>query len=871
MNLIQSNAEMMSVASLFDKQSRGTKQRPSASASVETATGVQRELRFGENEERTPEEATTRGNLSGCLPEPRESATEPSPEAASEVDEPFVLACETTLSDGSAGHVRHFAVALDGLVRPRDAEEQKRALRAANAWHRDLLGFLSRWPSSTEFRLRYQTTPAQDWDAPRKEKRQLSASLIVTTEERTAQAAGARARQIVQELQNFLRSQRTAAGPTYDFRPVTSEEALHQRLVPFAGGKGLHLSRRTVPLENSGRPGMGFGANSREPAEPKVPIAVGIPAAGRHLSHLFRAMLWQSTPSLLDVRLCPSPLEPGELRRLRSLARGEVTDGTTLSGNEEEAIVAFSEDLIQSGCCFEVEVVLAQDRTSFSHAFQAAAERALFGEAGNAETREVPLEERSGLLSLRPGDASKGDNPGAAGGCRESEDSDAGTGSGRLGRLYSTERAIQLFRLPAPVQQEIPGIRGVHPATCYLPPGLSGEGPFLGEKTVQVGLEKSNIAVRVHPEDMFHHVYILGQTGTGKTTMLGSMIGERLEAGAGVGLIDPHGDLYNRIRQVVPPERRDDVVLLDPTDEDSNATLNLLEYAPDRPRQRTTLINELLQIFDQEYDLKQTGGPIFERYMRNALLLVMDDPDKPGTLLDVVRLFQEREFRGALLAQCDNERVLRFWEEAENTPTSGELPSPENMSIYVTSKLSRFLDDDYLRALVDQRRSTLDFQAIIDGRKILLVKMSKGKLSQLGVRMFGTVVVARLMMAALSREEIPEKERRDFFLFVDEFQNFTTPTIANLLSEARKFRLSLTLANQTLYQLDDEIVNAVLGNAGSLVALRPGVKDYERIEPYVSPPFRREDLINLPNYKAVGRLLVRGEPTQPFLFRTAPN
>ena len=240
-------------------------------------------------------------------------------------------------------------------------------------------------------------------------------------------------------------------------------------------------------------------------------------------------------------------------------------------------------------------------------------------------------------------------------------------------------------------------------------------------------------------------------------------------------------------------------------------------------------------------------------------------------MLDVVRLFQDETYREALLQACDNERVIRFWEEAENTPTTGELPSPQNMSIYVTSKLSRFLDDDYLRSLFSQRRSTIDFRQVIDSGKILLVKMQKGRLGQIGIRMFGTIIVTRLMMAALTREEIPEEERRDFYLFVDEFQNFTTPTIVSLLSEARKFRLSLTLANQTLYQLEDEIADAVLGNAGSLVALRPGVKDFGRIEPYVSPPFSREEITNLPNYKAVARLLAGGEPTRPFLFETTPR
>jgi hypothetical protein len=590
-------------------------------------------------------------------------------------------------------------------------------------------------------------------------------------------------------------------------------------------------------------------------------------------------MLGQSARSLLDVRLCPTSLRPGELARLRSLARGEATSGTVLSGREEESIVAFSEDLIeQAGCCFEVGVTLAQRRAPVSPGLQAAAGQALFGQAGSPRAREIPLEESGGLLRPAGVDSEAGreaepknGRPGAEVGTPGSAGAGTGSDSGRLCRLYSTEGAARLFRLPAPTPETIPGIRPVHPASRHVPSRLPDEGPLLGEKTAESGLGVRRKEIRLHPEDMFHHVYVLGQTGAGKTTMLGSMMMERIEAGAGVGLIDPHGDLYDQVQSAVPAGRREDVILFDPASEEDDTKLNLLEYDPDRPRQRSRLINELLQILDQEYDLKETGGPIFERYMRNALLLVMDDPENPGTLLDVVRLFQDRAYREALLESCENERAVRFWQEAENTPTTGELPSPENMSIYVTSKLSRFLDDDYLRSLVAQRRSTIDFREIIDEGKILLVKMTKGTLGQLGIRMFGTIVVARLLMAALSREEIPETERRGFYLFVDEFQNFTTPTIASLLSEARKYRLSLTLANQTLCQLEDEITDAVLGNAGSLVSLRPGVKDYEQIEPYVSPPFRREDLVNLPNYRAVGRLLAGGEPTRPFLFETTPR
>ena len=862
------------------EQPHGTERQSFASTGSETDLGIQRALQFEDEETPGPEQSGSQEQTAESGSEPRvDSAPETSPEGTPEVSEPFVLTRERALSDGSTGHVRHFAVALDGMTRPRDAEEQGRAAEAATTWHHDLLGLSSQWPSGVAFRLRYQAGPVHDGEPMGEGTTRLDVSLIVTVEARSAETAEARTEQVARELRRFLHGKEGAIDKTYDFRAVTSEEGLRQRLVPFNVDEALRLSRRTVPLETRGGSGMGFGAGPKEPGADEVPAAAGGSATGRPLKQLVGAMLGQGAPSLLDVGLCPTSLQPGELARLRSLARGEDTGGTVLSGREEESIVAFSEDLIeQADRCFEIEVTLAQPQAPVSPGLRAAAGQALFGQAGSLQAREAPLEESGGLLRLDRGALPAGREaepkhgrpvdengmPGTAG---------AGTGSdtGRLRRLYSTEGAARLFRLPAPTPETIPGIRPVHPAARYVPSRLPDEGPLLGEKTAESGLGKRRKEIRLRPEDMFHHVYVLGQTGTGKTTMLSSMMMERIEAGAGVGLIDPHGDLYDQVQAAIPAGRREDVILFDPASEEDDTKLNLLEYDPEHPRQRSRLINELLQILDQEYDLKETGGPIFERYMRNALLLVMDDPENPGTLLDVVRLFQDRAYREALLESCDNEWAVRFWQEAENTPTTGELPSPENMSIYVTSKLSRFLDDDYLRSLVAQRRSTIDFRKIIDEGKILLVKMAKGTLGQLGIRMFGTIVVARLLMAALSREEIPESERRGFFLFVDEFQNFTTPTIASLLSEARKYQLSLTLANQTLCQLEDEIIDAVLGNAGSLVSLRPGVKDYQQIEPYVSPPFRREDLVNLPNYRAVGRLLTGGEPTRPFLFETTPR
>jgi hypothetical protein len=254
------------------------------------------------------------------------------------------------------------------------------------------------------------------------------------------------------------------------------------------------------------------------------------------------------------------------------------------------------------------------------------------------------------------------------------------------------------------------------------------------------------------------HLWILGQTGTGKSTVLLSMIKERIDSGAGVALIDPHADLWQKVYDIIPKSRQDDVVVFDPTDLRQPTGLNLLEYDKRFPEQKTFVIDEMLNLFDEMYDLKSTGGPIFEMYMRNAMLLAMDDPSDPGTLLDVVRIFQDKDFRSLLLGKSENQQVVNFW-RSEAEKAGGEL-SLENVAPYVTSKLTRFVQNHYVTPIVGQKHSTIDFREILDKRKILLVKLTKRKLGQLATRLLGTILFARLLMAALQGKTLRKKREK---------------------------------------------------------------------------------------------------------------
>jgi hypothetical protein len=293
-----------------------------------------------------------------------------------------------------------------------------------------------------------------------------------------------------------------------------------------------------------------------------------------------------------------------------------------------------------------------------------------------------------------------------------------------------------------------------------------------------------------------------------------------------------------------------------------------MEYDEKYPEQKTFVINEMISIFDKLYDLKQTGGPMFEQYMRNAMLLVMDSPETGSTLMEVPRVFRDPSFRKDKLKRCKDMTVIDFWEkEAEK---AGGDASMENISPYITSKLTTFISNDMMRPIIAQQHSTIDFRKVMDEGKILLVNLSKGKIGEINSHLLGMVVVGKLLMSALSRVDIPEKERRDFYLYIDEFQNFTTDSISQILAEARKYKLSLTIAHQFIGQLSEEISKAVFGNVGSMSAFRVGSEDAEFLEKQFAPVFDANDLINIDNYQCYSKLLVNNQATDPFNMKTYP-
>jgi len=427
--------------------------------------------------------------------------------------------------------------------------------------------------------------------------------------------------------------------------------------------------------------------------------------------------------------------------------------------------------------------------------------------------------------------------------------------------ILSAEETATVFHFPISVT-ETPKIKWLKAGIAPPPINIPKEGLPLGYNDYR----GARSDIRITDNDRRRHMYVIGQTGTGKSNFIEGLAKWDARQGHGFCFIDPHGDAIESILETIPRERADDVVLFDPSDIERPIGLNMLEYDPRHPEQKTFVINEMIGIFDQLYDLKSTGGPMFEQYMRNAMLLIMEHPESGSTLMEISRVLANEEFRRMKLSHCANPIVRDFWtKEAEKAGGEAALA---NMVPYITSKLTAFVANDIMRPIISQQRSGINFREIMDGGKILLINLSKGKIGEINARLLGMVVVGKLLMAALSRVDTKEDERRDFYLYMDEFQNVTTDSIAQILSEARKYRLNLVLVHQFIGQLKEEISKAVFGNVGSMISLRVGPEDAEFLEKQFVPVFTKHDLMNMDNYQCVARLLMNNELTKPFNLKT---
>lgn len=395
------------------------------------------------------------------------------------------------------------------------------------------------------------------------------------------------------------------------------------------------------------------------------------------------------------------------------------------------------------------------------------------------------------------------------------------------------------------------------------PRNMTDDGLLLGYNLFR-GVKKP---IRLSLKDRQRHMYVVGQTGVGKSVFLENLAIQDMVEGRGFAFVDPHGDSVETLLSLVPRERTEDVIYFSPADMEYPMGLNLFEF--EDKTQQDFLIQEAINMLYKLYDPQRQGiiGPRYEHWFRMAAKTVMANPEG-GTFIDIPKVFTDNKYAKDLLQHLDDQVVLDFWNK-EMAQTS-DYHKSEVLGWFV-SKFGAFMANDMMRNIIGQSKSAFNLREIMDDGKILLVNLSKGRTGELNSKLLGMIFVMKFQAAAMSRASIPEDQRRDFCLYVDEFQNFSTDSFATILSEARKFHLNLIVANQFTTQLTDEIRDAVFGNVGSIASFRVGSDaDADSLSKKFAPVFDREDILRIPNYNTVSQILVGGIPTQPFSMATLP-
>lgn len=414
--------------------------------------------------------------------------------------------------------------------------------------------------------------------------------------------------------------------------------------------------------------------------------------------------------------------------------------------------------------------------------------------------------------------------------------------------VLNTEELATIWHLPYSSQSgvSIAASRKLEPpAQMPIPPtaALLGKTDFRGEQK-EFGILAS---------DRARHIYILGKTGMGKSTLLMNMIFNDISSGRGIALIDPHGDLADRICGLVPSNRINDVILFDPSDKEFPIGLNLFE----NNERRAIIASGIISIFKKIYS--ESWGPRLEYILRNVVLTLLEAPN--ATMLWIARILVDDEFRRNIVNQITDPVLKNFWtQEFEKMPQSrrSEAISP------ILNKVGQFLSNPLMRNILGQPKTKIDFRFAMDNQKILIINLSKGKIGDDNSNLLGSMLITKFYLDAMSRADTPEAQRKDFHLYIDEFQNFATDSFSDILSEARKYKLNLVIANQYISQMTDSVRDAVFGNVGTIISFQIGYDDAEAVSLQFGEAVSANDLMNLAKYKAYIRLLIDGMPSKVF-------
>ncbi len=792
---------------------------------------------------------------------------------------------------------RYFACVLHQVVRADNLLQSfEKGAEGAQKYHSDLTRrhaeFITSLIDCKDERLTYEIRIVSKPDAALYTRGRIILAMICRMECHDDQAVTSHARGLL----NFL----TSYFPEYEFR-LASRAALARLLSPFSPNYGVSIVRRTAMAaldtlkEGKHRPRrVGFRVQD-EPAQQHS-------LEGTKVFHVFPFI--------------PPPMPHNDLYKLLLLERAPVAicirlRPTWLKDNEEKILqdqIGICERYMQchlaTGLADVAELHPAlQEQAKMYQGYQV---RALYGLRDNTALMTVDAvsskpfsqhipEALGNLLTEPAGGYHSGvqdsDRLYLAGGydILESANTEASIAAflsldfcmprtpdcsekvGRLPFLFDSMEATTAFRLPTVFPSAPWGISAREYRTKPAPSNLPNEGSLVGVSN-HGGISQE---VRITADDRKRHVYMIGQTGTGKTTLLTSMVLDDIRSGKGVCFIDPHGDAYTALRAAIPENRIDDVVIIDPTDTDYPVGLNLLEYRT--PEQRHFIVQEFVgiirRLMDDEYGAagREMTGPIFFQHMRMNMLLAMSNPANPGTLMEFYNIYQSKNYWKRWIPLAIEDPMLLSWtrDVLPNTDYLRRDNDNTSMGSYLGSKFDSFLFDPRLRYIFGQKRSTIDFGELMNSGKILLVNLAKGRLSEENARFLGMIILAKFMGAALERVTMPERLRKDFYLYVDEFQSMATQNFITMLSEARKFGLCLVLANQFVSQIRDErITRAIFGNVGSKVCFRLGQDDAKTMESEFLPTFNQYDLSNLPNWNAYMSTLVHNQKVPPFSIET---
>lgn len=520
-------------------------------------------------------------------------------------------------------------------------------------------------------------------------------------------------------------------------------------------------------------------------------------------------------------------------------------DQNKLSQMEEETLKGIEQKLTKGGMDLNIRILSAsnqeqQARMNLDNIINAFSQYNLY-RYGNSLTAEVPRNQKKLIQQFiyRSFNESK-----------------------RL--VVNTEEMASLWHLPLH-STESPNIKWLTGRQAPPPTNIPKEGLLLGHVDYR-GLDQD---IRLKEADRRRHLYIIGKSGSGKSVTIANLAIQDIKEGKGVAIVDPHGDLVEAVLEHIPKHRAEDVIILDPSDLERPIGLNMLEAQSED--QKDFAVQEMISIFYKLFPPEMIG-PMFEHNMRNVMLTLMADLGNPGTVIDIPRMFTDDDYVKVYLNKLTDPVVRAFWEK-EMAKTSDFHKS--EMLGYLISKVGRFVENEMMRNIMGQQKSGFNFREVMDNQKILLVNLAKGKTGEVNAKLLGLIVVAKLQMAAMGRADMHEDDRKDFYLYIDEFQNFVTDSISTILSEARKYKLDLIIGHQYMGQLTDDkgksdIRDAVLGNVGTIMVGRIGPDDAEILAKEFAPTFGSYDLLNTPQYSFYVKELIDNQASKPFLMSAYP-